>query len=171
MVTALSYPTSLISIMASTELIDRIRLSSGAEVLADQLRLFLEVESGFVSVNADEEKGYYAQYAINTEGELHGEIVSNDYLDPEHRLTREEISEIQARGWQTESDFGNYIRSWPRPLTEKQIVEAASTALEALVQVYGVAGSQVAQIRTVLEDLDQDKAEQIEADHVTHQPR
>ncbi len=81
----------------------------------------------------DGDSTYYVQWAVD-DGHLHLEAVSNAFLAPAHRLTREPLARLAALGWQLPVQGGP--PNFSLDLTQDQARHASSTLVRTLREVY-----------------------------------
>ena len=112
--------------------------ATDAEIIAALEKLVSDgVEAGtFVILEGDPSRNYYVQFALHG-GAIWCEAVSNEYLEPEHRLSEPQTERLQALGWhEAEHEGPNWFRTFtPRLDAYVAIVERAR---EAFTEVYGL---------------------------------
>jgi hypothetical protein len=95
---------------------------------------------GFVIVTDKSRENLYAQF-ITGEGApaLTAELVGNESLPADERLTPLQIGELRERGWDV-GDSGNWTRDYADASTEAARTRIALDALGALRDIYGASG-------------------------------
>lgn len=90
-----------------------------------------------VILRGDERRGYYVQFAVD-EGGLMCEAVHNKYLEPEHRLSDDQVERLLELGWEEpgKDDERSFWR-WFEPASDADIHEILRLAFQALYEVYG----------------------------------
>ena len=103
-----------------------------------------------IVVIADTKKNYYIQFAMmRGKAEIYAEAVSNKYLKPENALSDEQLSKLEALGWQR-NEGQNYYRNWTANNDEDR--EAISQdVMRAFIEVYGLPVNVEVKIELILE--------------------
>jgi hypothetical protein len=95
---------------------------------------------GFVIVTDPSRDNLFAQFATgDASPALTAELVGNDFLPADERLTPIQISDLRERGW-TEGDSGNWTRDYPDASTDAARARIALDAVGALRDVFGASG-------------------------------
>jgi hypothetical protein len=91
-------------------------------VIADTLKK-LQTEGGmgnFAIFKADEKKNYYIQFSgAKGEPSLYAEAVSNDFLQPENKISNEKSQVLLKKGWKSEQGR-NYQKIFPANTDEER---------------------------------------------------
>jgi hypothetical protein len=95
---------------------------------------------GFVIVTDKSHENLYAQF-VTGEGSpaLTAELVGNEFLPVNERLTALQTADLRERGWEGDGEE-NWRRSWDDASTEAARIEIALQSLGALRDVYGASG-------------------------------
>ena len=95
---------------------------------------------GFVIVTDKSRENLYAQF-VTGEGSpaLTAELVGNEFLPADERITALQMADLRERGWEGDGEQ-NWSRAWDDASTEAARVEIALQSLGALRDVFGASG-------------------------------
>lgn len=94
---------------------------------------------------ADEERNYYIQFAAGRDDmpfgraatSLYAEAVGNEVLLPEHALDADQVSRLEALGWNPPRHSPNFYRTWTAASDEERKV-IGELVLKTFSEVYGI---------------------------------
>ena len=126
--------------------------SRAEAALAEVLRQVLEVggDNIFAVAKMVHERSYYAEFVPTGDDALHGEIVSNNHLDPPFALGQEQIRRLLLMGWQRPEDNTfrdeiegrNFNRIWNSVDSHAARLQVANEVLRTFSEVYEVRSDQ-----------------------------
>ncbi len=92
-------------------------------------------EDNFVIFTVDEAKDYYVQFArsLTQPPILHGEVVSNNNLNPEFALSESKITLLSSKGWSLQD---NFCREW-NVANEGDLLVIAEEVVCILTDIFG----------------------------------
>lgn len=91
----------------------------------------------YVILEGGSDRNYYIQFALQGD-RLFCEAVSNEYLDPEHELSEEQLRTLENLGWREPEYKGqNWFRTF-RPTQPADYVEIVRLVRSAFTDVYGL---------------------------------
>jgi len=97
-------------------------------------------EGGFAIVTDTSRENLFAQFMTDAGSpSMQAELVGNEYLPADERLTSLQMADLRERGWSGDG-AENWTREWPDASSEPVRVEAALAAVTALREVYGADG-------------------------------
>src|SRR5439155_16557079 len=91
-------------------------------------------DNNFVIIEVDTSRNYYAQFMTKRDKpDVHGELVSNEWLDEPHKLTEDAQDRLRSLGWHQDRDVGglgggNFYKRWVigvDGVTETTLIEEA----------------------------------------------
>lgn len=98
------------ALVQAVEELDATHLRHLAPVLARVLRDVLQDGGYFLLLDVAGDRGYYAQFMPSETGELHCEVVANEFLAAQHRLGEEAQGLLIGLGWS--SPCPNHTMYW-----------------------------------------------------------
>jgi hypothetical protein len=109
------------ALVLAVEEIEATQLRHLAPVLARVLREVLQDGRYFLLLDVAGDWGYYAQFMPSEAGELHCEVVANEFLSPQHQLGEEAQGLLIGLGWS--SPCPNHTMYWRAPVPVDLVAE------------------------------------------------